>query len=107
MSSTIVAPNAGQLVGAQRPRTSTYPAYATSTGEEPVARTAKAGLHLDDWQQFSLGHALGERADGRWAAREVGEMLSRQNGKGSILKGREITGLFLLEESLIVHTAHP
>ena len=65
-----------------------------------------AGLFLDDWQQFVLRHALGERADGKWAAQTVGLTVGRQNGKGSILEARELAGLFLLGEQLIIHTAH-
>ena len=65
-----------------------------------------AGLHLDEWQQWILRHSLGETADGKWAAREVGLMVSRQNGKGALLEARELAGLFILEEELIVHTAH-
>lgn len=33
-------------------------------------------------------------------------MVSRQNGKGSILEARELAGLFLLGEKLIIHSAH-
>jgi hypothetical protein len=64
-----------------------------------------AGLILDDWQQWILTEALGETPDGKWTAREVGLMVSRQNGKGALLEARELAGLFLLEEDLIVHTA--
>lgn len=53
-----------------------------------------------------LLHALGERADGSWASPTVGLVVGRQNGKGSILEARELAGLFLLGEELIVHTAH-
>lgn len=65
-----------------------------------------AGLHLDEHQQLVLDGALGLRADGRWAAFEVAVNESRQNGKGGILEGRELTGLFLIGERLIVHSAH-
>lgn len=65
-----------------------------------------AGLDLDPWQEFVLVNALGERADGRWAAFEVGVEVARQNGKGGILEARELAGLFLLGERLIVHSAH-
>jgi hypothetical protein len=47
-----------------------------------------------------------ERADGKWAAFEVGLNVARQNGKGSILEARELAGLFLLGERLIIHSAH-
>lgn len=61
---------------------------------------------LDPWQAFVLEHSLGERPDGRWSAFEVGVLVSRQNGKGSILEARELAGLFLFGERLILHSAH-
>lgn len=65
-----------------------------------------AGVNLDDWQQFVLVNALGERIDGRWSAFEVGVAVSRQNGKGEILLARQLSGLYLFDERLIVHSAH-
>ena len=65
-----------------------------------------AGLVLDPWQEFILSNALNERADGKWAALEVGVVVPRQNGKGALLEARELAGLFLLEERLITHSAH-
>lgn len=53
-----------------------------------------------------LSSALGEKADGKWAAFEVGVEVSRQNGKGTLLEARELAGLFLLGERLIIHSAH-
>ena len=67
---------------------------------------ASAGLHLDPWQQFVLQHALGEHADGRWANFKVSVWVPRQNGKGAIIEARELAGLFLLGERLILHSAH-
>lgn len=104
MSSAAVASVAVQ--GAQLPRVSSIPQYASSTGGEAVELAAYADLHLDPWQAFVLKHAFGERPDGKWAAFEVGVLVSRQNGKGSILEARELAGLFLLDERLIVHSAH-
>lgn len=95
-----------RLVGAQRPRIDHVPRYATSTGPEAVALAAKAGLILDDWQQYLLTCWLGETAGGKWSASTIGLMVSRQNGKGALLEARELAGLFLLEEPVIVHTAH-
>jgi hypothetical protein len=82
------------------------PAFASSTGVEAVELAAMAGLMLDPWQQLVLVNALGERSDGRWAAFEVGVNVARQNGKGGILEGRELAGLFLVGEQLIIHSAH-
>ena len=66
-----------------------------------------AGLGMDPWQEFVLANSLGERAgDNKWAAFEVGLEVPRQNGKGSVLEARELAGLFLLGERLIIHSAH-
>jgi hypothetical protein len=102
MTSPVDAP----AVGAQRPRVCWIPEFASSAGQEAVELAAMAGLGLDPWQQFVLEHSLGERADGKWAAFEVGVDVSRQNGKGGILEARELAGLFLLGERLVVHSAH-
>lgn len=48
---------------------------------------------------------MAERADGTWAASEVDEICSRQNGKNGIVEVRELAGVVLLHES-IIHTAH-
>ncbi len=53
-----------------------------------------------------LEGSLGLLPDGRWSAFEVGINVPRQNGKGAILEARELAGLFLLGENLIIHTAH-
>ena len=91
----------------QQPRLLTTPQGAiSSSGVEAAELAAAAGLFLDDWQRLALDVALGERADGRWAAFEVGLVVSRQNGKGSILEARELAGLFLFGGRLILHSAH-
>jgi hypothetical protein len=99
-------PLAVPLVGAQRPRLLHVPEYVSSTGLEAVELARMAGLELDPWQEFVLCGAVGERADGRWSAFEVGVEVARQNGKGAILEARELAGLFLLGEELIIHSAH-
>jgi hypothetical protein len=65
-----------------------------------------AGLHLDEWQQNVIIGSLGEVRPGKWAAFEVGAVVPRQNGKGSILEARELAGMFLFDEKLIIHSAH-
>lgn len=87
------------------PRVSHWPDYVASSGDEAVMLAAEAGLELDGWQQLVLRHALGERADGTWAALEVGVNVPRQNGKGALLEARELAGLFLLDERQILHTS--
>jgi hypothetical protein len=94
------------VLGAQRPRILHVPEFVSSTGEEAVELASMAGLEMDEWQRFVLERALGERADGNWASFEVGVEVARQNGKGGILEARELAGLFLLGERLIIHSAH-
>lgn len=88
------------------PRVCKYPPYVYSSGGDAVDLADLAGLRLDPWQQLVLKHALGERGDGKWAAFEVAVVVARQNGKGAILEARELAGLFLFGERLILHSAH-
>lgn len=94
------------LIGSQTPRISSVPEYVSSSGQEAFELAESAGLYLDPWQRLVLEYSLGERADGRWSAFEVGLIVPRQNGKGSILEARELFGLFILGEELIIHTSH-
>lgn len=94
------------MQGVQTPRLFNCPPYDSTSGDEAVALCQHAGLELDPWQQYVLRHSLGERADGRWASRSVGLIVPRQNGKGEVLVARELAGLFLLGERLILHSAH-
>jgi hypothetical protein len=97
---------ASDVKGVQRPRIRSVPPFVSSTGQEAIELAALAGLHLDPWEALILADSLGERPDGRWAAFEVGVVVPRQNGKDAILEARELAGLFLLGEQLIVHSAH-
>lgn len=95
------------LIGSQRPRVcSLPPSTVSSAGAEAVELAATAGLVLDDWQAWALEQSLGERPDGKWSAFEVALIVSRQNGKGAIIEARELFGLFLAGEQLLLHTAH-
>jgi hypothetical protein len=64
------------------------------------------GFPLDESQQITLRAALGERADGSWAAATVCDFEPRQNGKNDTVAARELAGLILFGERLIIHTAH-
>jgi hypothetical protein len=64
------------------------------------------GLKLDPWQRFVLEHSLGLRDDGKFAAFEVGVTVPSQNGKGGVLEARELAGLFVFGERMMVHSAH-
>lgn len=117
--------------GAQKPRISHVPPYASSLGDEAIAVARMAGIELDPWQQTELRHAMGESGDWKcpacthrsaeyescfehphadlihpWAAFEVVLVVPRQNGKSELLVARALAGLFLLEEPLQIFSAH-
>jgi hypothetical protein len=64
------------------------------------------GLTLDPEQKATLHAALGERADGSWAAGEVGDFKGRQAGKNDTTKVRQLAGIELFGHRLILATAH-
>lgn len=78
----------------------------SSAGQEAVDLAARAGLILDPWQQFILDQGMREDAAGDWAAFEVCCNIPRQNGKGGVIEARELWGLFIGGERLILHSAH-
>jgi len=93
-------------LGVQRPRHLWVPDYVSSHGDDAIALARVVGLEPDEWQQFVVMEMLGVRADGQWAAFEVGLEVGRQNGKGGVYEIRELAGLFLLGERLLIHSAH-
>jgi hypothetical protein len=103
---TLLPVRGSDLLGAQRPRVFSAPAFDSSLGDEAVELALHAGLDLDPWQQFVIRQSLGLREDRRWAAFEVGLNVARQNGKDGTAEARELAGIFLIGEKLITHTAH-
>lgn len=96
------------VAGIQQPRVlSLPPGYLSngSAGQEAVDLAASAGLFLDPWQRYVLEESLRTKVNGRWLCRNVCLIVSRQNGKGSVLEARELFGLYLANEQ-IIHTAH-
>jgi len=104
-------------LGHQLPRIQHLPPSVGSLGKEVVELAALAGLYLDPWQAWFIEQSCAVKDETffnetsgewqrKWAAFEVGLMVSRQNGKGSILEARELAGLFLLGERTVVHSAH-
>ncbi|MBB3752598.1 hypothetical protein FHT44_005110 [Mycolicibacterium sp. BK634] len=94
------------IFGDQRPRILYSPPAPTSAGQEAIDLAEASGLILDPWQCTFLMEALKEREDGRWAAFEIGLMVSRQNGKGSALEALALFGILLGGERLIIWSAH-
>ncbi|MER6098349.1 terminase [Streptomyces sp. NPDC001728] len=96
----------GPVRGWQRPPIEIVPPSVSSAGQEAIDLAARAGLELDPWQQHVLRQGMGEAPDGSWAAFECCVNVPRQNGKGGIIEARELWGLFIGGEKLILHSAH-
>ena len=65
------------------------------------------GNPLAESQKITLRAGLGERADGSWAATRIADFGPRQGtGKNDKIAARELAGLILFGERLIIHTAH-
>lgn len=94
------------MYGWQEPPIQVAPPSVSSAGQEAIDLAARAGLHLDAWQQHVLRVGMGEKPDGSWASFEVAVNVPRQNGKGAIIEARELWGLFIGGEELILHSAH-
>ncbi|MBO0813547.1 MAG: terminase [Actinobacteria bacterium] len=95
-----------EIRGCQVPLVRHVPDYAATSGPEVTELAARAGLFLDPWESDVLDDFLGEDGHGNWTSTENGLVVPRQNGKGSIVEARELGGLFLFREPLIMHTAH-
>lgn len=95
------------VVGLQTPRIENRPPDdAYGSGDEIVDLAATYGLILDPWQQHVLTGAMCETPEGLWLTPRVGLSVPRQNGKNAILEARELAGLLLFDEDLIIHSAH-
>jgi len=92
--------------GSQLPRIESFPLYHTTAADDAIDIAAIAGLVMDPWQEHVLRASLGERRDGRWSAFRTALVVPRQNGKNAILEARELAGLLLFGEQVIIHTAH-
>src|SRR4051812_19933345 len=98
-------PADGPVYGWQKPPIETAPPSVSSAGQEAIDLAARAGLKLDTWQQHILRVGRGEKPGGSWAAAEVAINLPRQNGKGGVIGGRVLWGLFIGGEKQILLSA--
>lgn len=96
------------LLGSQLPTFQALPSgvIASESWRDVVDLCAAYGHELDPWQGHVLRAGLSENEAGDWAASRVCQTVSRQNGKSEILTARELAGLVLFKEELLVHSAH-
>jgi phage terminase large subunit-like protein len=107
------------MTGAQRPRILHAPQPIIGDyGQMAIDLAYKAGLELDDWQQWLMLNACSVdpgrsyvnqftgKTEYKWQYLRNGITVARQNGKGSLLEARELAGLFLFGEKTLIHSAH-
>ena len=101
---------ADRLVGWQVPSYLSVPEFDRTLVDEAADLMREvAGIDLDDAQRLVLTGGLGmrrRRGAWRWTAFETCVIEGRQNGKNAILEARELAGLLLFGDRLILHTAH-
>lgn len=81
-------------------------AFRSPAGTECIELAESYGTVLDPWQRLAFHHSLAEDDAGLWSAFEVVLEVSRQNGKGGFLEWRQLGGVLLFGDKLIIHTAH-
>jgi hypothetical protein len=90
----------------------TPPDVASLAAAEEIIQLADAygiadGYPLAEAQKLTIRNGMGERADGLWAATRIADFGPRQGtGKNDKIAARELGGLFVLGEELLIHTAH-
>jgi hypothetical protein len=95
------------LLGSQAPSYRSVPLGAASSWGPALTDFARSfDVILDPGQSDVLNDGTSLTADGLWLAREVIDNEPRQNGKTALLKVRGLGGVYLLNEPLIVWTAH-
>ncbi len=94
-------------LGAQEPRIEWTPPGSPHPDQEAVLDFAEAaGFTLQEWQSRVLGDSLLEKRRGKWASFENALVVPRQNGKTELAIVRTLAGALVLEEKLIIYTAH-
>lgn len=94
------------VTGVAPPRHLHIPRAASNASEDVIGLADSAGLHLDEAEQLVLRAGLGERADGTWAASQVGLVVPRQNLKTYTLGADALGSIYVLKVPLVMWTAH-
>lgn len=95
-----------ELLGQQEPRIRVTPEGEDHPRWDEIEQfIARTGTVLDPWQLDVLRCSF-MRAGDYWAAFVVACCAPRQNGKNGILEMRELIGACLLDEKLVIHSAH-
>ena len=92
--------------GVVKPRIHTKITEYPSKGKEFTEFCAKYGMTLMPWQEWLGEQVLRTKPDGRWVTPVHTVLIARQNGKSEFMIWQILFRIFVLNEPLIVHTAH-
>ena len=94
-----------KLLGSQEPSARVTPQYTTTDGPDAERIIRAGGLRLDPWQSDVLADWMAMTPAQKWACRNCGGSVPRQNGKTALLQVRAGSGMLLYVEQ-VIYTAH-
>ena len=92
--------------GVTEPRIWTKSPDLPSYGIDFIEWCESIGFTLLPWQQFLAHEICKVTEDDKWYFKEVGVIISRQNGKSTFMQLMILWRMFALGQKLQVHTAH-
>lgn len=92
--------------GVVEPRIWTKSPDLPSYGIDFIEWCESIGFNLLPWQQFLAHEICKVTEDDKWYFKEVGVIISRQNGKSTFMQLMILWRMFALGQKLQVHTAH-
>lgn len=92
--------------GVTEPRIWTKSPDLPSYGIQFIEFCESIGFKLLPWQQFLAHEICKVTEDDKWYFKEVGVIISRQNGKSTFMQLMILWRMYALEQKLQVHTAH-
>lgn len=93
------------LLGSQEPSARVTPQYTATDGPDAERIIRAGGLRLDPWQSEVLADWMAMTPAQKWACKNCGGSVPRQNGKTALLQVRAGSGMLLYVEQ-VIYTAH-
>jgi phage terminase large subunit-like protein len=93
------------LIGSPIPRVSTTQTTNQTKGHEVIELAKQMGMPLMPWQEYVILDGCKVKPNGEWQSKTNLLLISRQNGKTTLMKFRILAGMFLWDEKLQIATA--
>lgn len=93
------------MIGSPLPRIATLQTTNPTKGDEVIDLAKEMGMPLMPWQEYVIRDGCRIKPDGTWVSKTNTLLISRQNGKTTLLKFRILAGLFLWDERLQIGAA--